>query len=294
MKILITGAFGSAGRAVVRELEPHHELVLFDRQPFNEPLKHQHGYVLSPLKTDWPVYTATVADVDVVRQAMVGVDAVVHLAGHLSTPSEETVEIFRDNAYGTFVILDAAARSRARRVLIASSIVSQIPYAAEGRGGYIPSKLPITEEDEQAPEDAYSLSKRTAEEICAAFHLYYGLTTAALRFTWLFPDEMYQQRIDMAEPVTAWEEQLFSWIHVDDVARAIRLAIEVPSLPGYGSYLLSAEDTWVPEPSIEVIRRFRPELLDRIVGSLEGRSSLVSCAKARDTFGFRPSIRFPW
>jgi nucleoside-diphosphate-sugar epimerase len=137
-------------------------------------------------------------------------DAVVHLAGHLSTPREETVEIFRDNAYGTFVLLDAAAKSGVRRAFVASSIVSQIPYTFNSGREFEPGKLPISEEDEQAPEDAYSLSKRTAEEICPSFNRHYGLTTAALRFTWLMPDEMYRQRARQAEPSSGWEEQLYA------------------------------------------------------------------------------------
>jgi len=102
LRVLVTGAAGNIGRAVVAELEPSHELRLLDRRggdprviavDLGRPL---HG--------------------DAVR----GVDVVIHLAAH---PDERATweAVVDDNVRATWHVLDAAARHAVPRVVFASS-----------------------------------------------------------------------------------------------------------------------------------------------------------------------------
>ena len=60
MKILITGACGMIARALVKELEPKHELRLLDRVPPSEATIFVPGgaRASAPITTDWPFVVA--------------------------------------------------------------------------------------------------------------------------------------------------------------------------------------------------------------------------------------------
>ena len=64
-KVLVTGAAGVIGTAVLKQLKDKYDLVALDRDEV----------------TGVDSVIADVSDFDAVREAMVGVDVVVHLAG---------------------------------------------------------------------------------------------------------------------------------------------------------------------------------------------------------------------
>ena len=152
--------------------------------------------------------------------------------------------------------------------------------------------MPLTESYPPVPEDAYSLSKYVNEETCAAFHRAYGITTAAFRFAGVWSVEMYEKaQAKGLAPTAAWSDDLFQWVHLYDIATGIRQALEAPDLPGHGVYYLGAADTRCPEPSMDILRKFRPDLADHVTEPLEGRASLVSIRRAQQAFGFAPKYR---
>lgn len=296
MKILITGAAGFIGRELIRELEDAHPLRLLDRSPPEEATVFVPGSRerrASPLVTDWPFLTGEITDPETMAQAVEGMDAVIHLAGEPRGLPEIGVETFRTNALGTFVALDACVRARTPRFLCASSInaFGTIYWRLSGRPVDYQA-LPLREDHPPVPEDPYSLSKLVNEETCAAFHRGYGITTAAFRFAGVWSPEMYERRVAEALPPTeTWMDDLWNWVHVADVTQALRQAVEAPGLPSHGVYTLNAADTRAPEPTMELLRRFRPELLERLTEPLPGRASLVSTRAAREAFGYAPRYR---
>jgi hypothetical protein len=76
---------------------------------------------------------------------------------------------------------------------------------------------------------------------------------------------------------------------MDDVAAGLKAALECADLPEYGTYTLSAPDTRCPEPTMEILERFRPDLA--VTESLPGRAPLMSIRKAQETFGYAPKYR---
>jgi nucleoside-diphosphate-sugar epimerase len=78
---------------------------------------------------------------------------------------------------------------------------------------------------------------------------------------------------------------------VEDIARGLRGAVESPQLPGSGVYTLGAADTHRPEPTMEILRRFRPDLLPAVTTPLPGRTALLSIERARRAFGYAPRFR---
>ena len=296
MKALITGACGFVARALAADLEGRHELRLLDRSRPEDATIFMPGKPdrqAAPLVTRHPFVQASITDVDAMRRACEGVDAVIHLAASVTGLPEHGVETFRDNALGTFVVLDAARLAGAKRFLCASSVnaFGTIYWRLSGRpAGY--TKMPLDETFRVEPEDPYSLSKYVNEETCAAFQRAYGITTAAFRFGGVWTDAMYRERIATPlPPTTAWSDDLYHWVHLDDVARGIRQALEASDLPVHGVYTLSGPDTRCPEPTMELLERFRPDLAATVERPLVGREPLMSIRRAHEAFGYAPHRR---
>jgi nucleoside-diphosphate-sugar epimerase len=294
MKILITGACGFIGRNLIAELESDHELRLVDSVAPAAATVFAGGRdrQAAPLQTRWPAVTADISDLAALRQACEGMDAVIHLAADPTGYADRGKEIMQVNVVGTYVVLDAARQAGVRRVLCASSINAFGTFYWRLSGKPAPyTSMPLDESFETVPEDPYSLSKRCNEESCAAFTRAYGLTTAAFRFAGVFSAERYETFRRDLQPTAAWSDDLYQWVHVTDVVRGLRRAVESPSLPTFGVYTLAAGDTRCPEPTLDLLRRFRPDLAAQVTSPLPGRAPLLSIERAQQTFGYAPTFR---
>ncbi|GCE28691.1 hypothetical protein KDA_41750 [Dictyobacter alpinus] len=296
MKVLITGALGMIGRSLTEYLgQAGHELRLMDiGDPASVPISSPWIYppVRKALKLDWPFLRGDIANPEIVAEAVRDVDAIVHLGGIPHGNPAEGVNIFRTNALGTFILFDEARKAGVRRVIAASSVNAfGTFYWRLNEKPALYARLPLDESVEPVPDDPYSLSKLVNEETCAAFHRSYGITTAALRFTGVWTDEVYQRVREDHSPTLHWDKDLFSWVHICDVVEGITLALEASDLPGYGAYTICASDTSRLEPTMELLERFRPDLLSVLTRPLQGRESLLSNKKAHQTFGYTPRYR---
>ncbi|MCL4507788.1 MAG: NAD(P)-dependent oxidoreductase [Chloroflexi bacterium] len=295
MRILITGACGMIARALVKELESRHELRLLDRIDPSEATVFVPGSAeraRAPYKPDWPFIKADILDDQAILAAFKQAqpDAVVHLAAGVTGLPEVGVETFKINSVGTYIMLDACRLTGVRRFTCASSVnaFGTIYWRLSGKPPVYTS-MPLDESFPPVPEDAYSLSKYVNEETCAAFHRAYNITTAAFRFAGVWTVEMYEKTVAQPlKPTTQWNDDLFQWVHLYDIAAGIRQALETPDLPGHGAYYLGAADTRCPEPTLEILNRFRPDLAANVMQPLPGRASLISIKRAQQAFGYAP------
>jgi len=152
-------------------------------------------------------------------------------------------------------------------------------------------KMPLTEDFDPVPEDAYSLSKLFKEHTCTAFTRAFGITTATFRFSGVLGNDLYEEFRSNLQPTEEWSDDLYQWVHVSDVATGLRQALECTELPEFGVYTLAAGDTRCPEPTMEILERFRPDLAKTLKRPLEGREPLLSIEKARKAFGYAPRFR---
>src|SRR5215467_5211303 len=113
MRIIITGAAGNIGRAVVEELSPSHELRLIDIRKINDPRSIVADLALAPSATDNPSGESW-------SSVFENAAAVVHLAANRDSlaPWEK---VLPDNIQATWNVLEAGARHRVSRVVFASS-----------------------------------------------------------------------------------------------------------------------------------------------------------------------------
>jgi uronate dehydrogenase len=180
-RLLITGAGGTVGQVLrdgLRALAD--ELSLLDLQP------------LQP-RSGEEVFQGDVADLAVVRRAMAGCDACVHLAA-IATEAP-FADILHANFLGTWSVFEAARREGCQRLVFASS---------NHATGFYPVGQRIGPEYPVRPDTYYGVSKVFGEALGRMYHDKFGLQVACLRIgsateqpedarhlsTWLSPGDL--------------------------------------------------------------------------------------------------------
>ena len=140
MRILVTGAAGAVGTAVVKGMKDRYSLRGFDR---------------APMPDIEDAIVGDVTDFDVVLQATQDMEAVIHLAGNPSggAPWED---ILQNNIIGTYNVFEAARQNGVRRIAFASRAGLLAPY---------PKDIMRTVDMTPRPETYYSISKVFGENL---------------------------------------------------------------------------------------------------------------------------------
>jgi len=152
MNVLVTGATGSVGPAIVRALEAggHNVRTLSLNEPDAQSLP-SHVEAL----------TGDVTEAAAIAAATRGMDGVLHLAGlahRTEAGSALDAEYWRVNAKGTAHVVEAALRARVQRVVMFSTIAVYGPTTSG----------PANESTAPNPDTPYARSKLAAEELLLA------------------------------------------------------------------------------------------------------------------------------
>jgi uronate dehydrogenase len=163
--VLLTGAAGGLG-TLMRGLLPAYgyELRLFD---------------VTPVEGEPDAITADLADKAAVREAVRGVDAIIHLAGISLEASFD--KILRANIEGTYNLYEAAREEGVKRIVFASSnhAIGFVPRP-EGDAPFPPEAL-IPVETRHRPDTFYGLSKCFGEDLAQLYWDLHGLETVSVR-----------------------------------------------------------------------------------------------------------------
>ena len=272
--ILVTGASGKLGQAVVEELVAHdYAVVGADRRP--APAQHPEVRFVE----------IELGDVDQVSGAMSGSEAVIHL-GAIPGPRRDADEVvFANNTRATFAVLQAAQALGVRRAVIASSISALGPSFSPDPT--TPLYAPVDEEHPLLGADAYALSKEVDERTAAMFHRRSGMAVAALRFTFVGrPDEIVQAAARLKGNPAAGSRTLWSYVDIRDAAIATRLALETAG-SAFEVFNVSAADTLSEIPTEELLREYAPTV--EVRQPIPGHASAYSIEKARLRLGYQPA-----
>jgi nucleoside-diphosphate-sugar epimerase len=274
--IAVTGAAGFLGRQVALTLiRAGHQVRALDiRSP---------PAVNAPAGARFPIVKADLTDPAAARDGLAGVDAVVHAAGVPRPDGRTPHDIFTLNVTAAFDVIQAAADLGVTHLVYASSIsVLGYPFFEQP---ITPPYLPIDEQVPPAPQDAYALSKLVGEQIIDAAIRRTGLIAVSVRMPWLQSPWTFARDMSIAWHTDAAVRNLWCYLDVRDAARGIEQALMHPH-PGHLCLFLSAADTFMPQPTLELIRTHFPHTTIR--SPLPGNASLIDTSQARDLIGFRP------
>jgi UDP-glucose 4-epimerase len=245
MRVLVTGAFGFIGTAVVRRLAlAGHEVVA---------LTHQSPEVPATETLAIGVVHADVRDARAIQAAVSDVDAVCHLAAlsRVRESFERPAEYRQVNAAGTRIMVDALA-SKAAKSGRPELLVHASTHAVYGA----PRHQPIAEDTPLAPISPYGKSKAEAEDVVAITS-----STGALRATCLRlfnvagaaagrTDVEQSRIIPRTLAVAAGRAPILEingdgrairdFVHVEDVAAAFLLALAACRQDSYAVYNVGA------------------------------------------------------
>jgi nucleoside-diphosphate-sugar epimerase len=209
MRVLICGAAGFLGQAVVEVLAREHTLRLFDARP---------------LETTHEQIVGDVADLETVQKAIAGCDAVVDvIMAHEATYADDPAKAFDTNVRGMYNLLEAARRQGLRQVVHMStgSVFTGHPY----------NTMRLTNDLPFRTESPYGLTKVLQENICQHFADQHGMAITAFR-PWGILDVKLGVSKYGPDASTGWHV-----IDRYDIADAVALALKHPG-SGFRGYLL--------------------------------------------------------
>lgn len=230
-RILVTGGAGFIGSFVVSELlrAGVSEVIIFDNFARGK-LSNISEQLKDPRCKLYP-NGGDIRDIDLLNDAMQGVDGVVHLAAMWLLHCKDFPRMaFSVNVEGTFNVLEACVKNNVKR-LVYSSSASVYGDAAE---------IPMTESHPFNNRNFYGASKIASEAMCRAFHDRYDLSYVGLRYMNVYGPHQDQtaaytgvipimlNKIDDNEaPVINGDgTQAYDFIYVEDVARCNVKALE--------------------------------------------------------------------
>ncbi len=276
MRIAVTGGSGLVGRAIVRRLATQHDVVNIDvsapgRSGAGRPaVEHAHVDIL---------------DLARLSRAIEGSRAVVHAAAIPGPGFGSADDIAEVNVEGTRNVALAATGAGVRRIVFISS-ESVLGFVFSG-GAVVPEYLPVDEEHPLAPSDPYGRSKLSAELLLAR-HAAESATVVSLRPPWVWVPEEYGRLRRLTVTPEEWPDGLWAYVHGDDLARAVELAVEREIAPGFHAAYVSAPDNGTAVPTAQLLKSYFPDVPVR--KELREFESLVSSARLESLLGFRPSM----
>lgn len=273
--VVVTGGTGFLGlHACEWFADRGLDVTAFDRKPFNEEDEIDGVDFVE----------GDVRDEDAVRDALEGVDVVVHSAAALPLWDADTIrEVTVD---GTRTVLRAAHDADVERVVYVSSTAVYGTHDTH----------PITEESPLDGVGPYGRAKIEAEEICRDYRRL-GLTVPIVRpKTFIGPKRLgvFEVLFDWIEdganvPLVGWGNNRYQLLHVTDLVRAIERLLTEPAEDVNTTFNVGATE-------YETMRRDFQALLDhagtgkRVVGTPAALTVLA--LRVLDALDLSPL--YPW
>ncbi len=283
--ILITGGAGFVGRHVARALleQGHHVRAL------DSLIEQVHTGNGRPDELDPQVelVQGDIRDETAVRNALRGVDKVIHLAAEVGVgQSMYAIDRYTSvNEYGTAVLFQQLIDQPVKRVVVASSMsiygeglyrtvdgvlkqdVVRGPRNSDGSWDPLDDQgrplipVPTPETKQPALKSVYAINKFVQERLTLTLTAQYGMEGCALRLWNIYgPGQalsnpytgvlaIFASRIANNQPPMVFEDgnQRRDFVHVSDVARAFCLALERPEANGEVFNIGSGEDRSVTD-----------------------------------------------
>jgi UDP-glucose 4-epimerase len=234
MKFLIAGGAGSVGQALTAFfIEKGHDVRVLDKEA--DRLRSMGPKNLELVR-------GRIEDPAVVKEAVKGVDIIIHLAWSFS---DDPMELLEGDLKGHILLLNEATAAKVSHFIYTSTAV------VYGK----PTKIPITEEApclvEEARKPFYGVAKLMAEKVSLAYFKTKGLPVTIFRFWWSYGEEIGGRHLrdliklaQAGQPLRVPEGAGGSFLHIDDLTNAILLAIRKQEVLGEIFNLSTLFLTW--------------------------------------------------
>ncbi len=279
MRVAVTGAAGTIGRAILRRLdELGAETVGIDTTP------HQPGVQRADMGEAWAV-----------RECLENCDAVIHLSG-LGTPDSSWKDQFLAARYAMNAnitsgsnVFAAACELGIKRVVWASSeTVLGAPFTSERP----PVSLPLTENSPIRAHTPYSMSKATLESLAEQFGNSSETQFIGLRFSIVLGPADYERLLPrIADDPRSGLWNLWSYVDIRDAVQASVLSLEAEIDQASAVCNIAASDTLSAEKTSVLLEEHLPGV-EPPRETADDRSTLLGGDGARTLLGWRPEIRW--
>jgi UDP-glucose 4-epimerase len=287
-RLLITGGCGFIGANLIAQLQQRgsYDITVLDNETGGRREPHMQ----------WPgrFIHGDIRDGNVVRTALDGVEAVIHLAAHTSVIESiaSPVHNFDVNVRGTLTLLEAMRKLGIPRMINAST-----------GGGLVGERAASVHEDIlPRPKVPYGASKLAAEGYCMAYAGSYGIATLSLRFSNVYgPGSGHKnsavatffKQIAANRPVSIYGDgaQSRDFIFVEDLCDGIVSAIDSPT---EGAMQIgSGVTTTVNDLLDQITEIVAPIPVERVYTDSrcgEIRHTYCDVTRARTLLGFAPKM----
>ena len=333
--VLVTGGAGFIGSHLADELLAHGYTVraldnLCSQVHGSSPARPAHldrrvelaiGDVTDP---DAVAAALEGADAAVHLAAAVGVGQSMYQAVHYT----------RTNNLGTAVLMEALAQHPVERLVVASSMsvygeglcrtsdgrivapaersrrqLERRAWEITGEDGSVLEPVPTPEGKAPMLSSLYALSKHDQERMSLMLGGAYGIPVVALRFFNVYGTRqslsnpytgvlaIFASRLLNGKPPLIFEDggQRRDFVHVSDVARACRLALEADDVSGEVINIGSGEAHTVCEVAERLARVMDVPIEPSVTGDYrvgDIRHCFADLSRARDRLGYQPAMEF--
>ncbi|WP_290810165.1 NAD-dependent glucose-6-phosphate dehydrogenase Azf [Halovivax sp.] len=203
--VLLTGAAGRVGEAILGRLADDYEWRLFDREPPTEDLPGEF-------------FVGDVTDAADLSEAMTGIDVAIHLAGD-PRPEAPWTSVLTNNVDGAQKLYEAAVDADVEKVAFASSNHAVGAYETDERtpGLYrADDDFRLDGSELPRPGNLYGVSKAAGEILGRYYHDEHGLSVACVRIG----------NLTKGHPPVDYERGQAMWLSYRDCAHLFERCIE--------------------------------------------------------------------
>ena len=273
MTILVTGATGFLGSALVTELVKQKQEV--------RVLARDEGKARQQFGDAIAVVSGEITDADAVRRAVDGASIIYHLAGRLYHPSTPAELYRRTHVEGTRILLEACqGQSQLRRIVHCSTT---------GVHG-VTGKTPAAEDAPFAPTNPYEATKLEGELLALQAHKEQGLPVSVARPGLVYgPGDLHlvgffsSIKKGLFRVIDGGKAMLHP-IYIDDMTNAFLLCAERPEAIGQSYNLAGARAVTMRTLATAIARSMGKELP-------KGSIPLWLANLASDIFSLMPGFK---
>ncbi len=208
-KVMITGATGDVGKSLCGILDKLGYDVLSSSRRKPEGWRH-------------PFIPIDIIDLDVFKNALKGVDVLIHLAGQRE-PDAGFEDLIGPNIRGAYNAFEAARTAGVKKVLFASSV-----NVSNGQDTELLSDNVIS------PSSLYGSSKAFGEALARYYSEYYKMACFCFRMGWTLPFSESKTLLMNPPMDSLYAKKVY--LSVEDFAQIVHLAIEAPNHLNFGVF----------------------------------------------------------